>query len=347
MPTISHQHPLDTANTMALACTASTVITLHSEDDVANLPDLDSYFILSGGSNVLLPAALDTTVLLPRMTGMRILSDEEDHLILQVMAGENWHRVVTTCTQKGWYGLENLALIPGLAGAAPIQNIGAYGVQLEDVLVGVRAFDLQTRQWHFFDKFACEFSYRDSLFKRQKQLLITCLHLRLHKDPSLTRTDYGDLHDAALALATADGLDAPTPKHVMQAVIALRQAKLPDPAALPNCGSFFKNPVIPKAQFQALKEQHSELPSYPVDDAQIKIPAGWLIDRAGLKGKGIAPILCHDKQALVLTNHAKQPTVATQADIQAAQDFITSTVFERFGITLEREPVWVDELGRF
>ncbi len=348
MLTINTHYRLDNANTMALACTATTAIAITQEEQLEELPPLDSYFILSGGSNVLLPTVLDTTVLLPQMTGICILSDEEDHVIIQVMAGENWHRLVTQCTQKGWYGLENLALIPGLAGAAPVQNIGAYGVQLEDVLVGVRAFDLHERQWHFFDNFACKFGYRDSLFKHQKQLFITCLHLRLHKNPTIINTSYGDLHAHATTLAKTQGLDTPTPLHVMQAVIDIRSSKLPDPALLPNCGSFFKNPIIDMAHYERLKLTYPTLPSYVIDDKYVKVPAGWLIEQANLKGKGISPIFTHDKQALVLTNHAKRlNTTATQEDIKAAQEFIIQTVFSYFGIGLEREPVWVDGFGKF
>lgn len=341
-------YDLSHLNTMALCCTATQAVQIDNIAQIATLPDNLPFFVLSGGSNVLLPIKLDATVLLPKMQGIKVMDDGDSHVILKVLAGENWHKLVVHCTDKGWYGLENLALIPGLAGAAPIQNIGAYGVQLADVLIGVDSVDLHTRQTYFFDKADCGFGYRQSEFKSHlKHHFITAVYLKLHKNPKQINTSYGDLATVAQAYAEQHPHDnpTPTPRHVMQAVITIRQSKLPDPKQLPNCGSFFQNPIISMAQFKDLKAQFTDLPSYPIDDNWVKVAAGWLIDKAGLKGGGIAPILSHDKQALVLTNHA--PYTATQADILATQDFIYRTIYDKFGISLVREPVWVDKHGRF
>ncbi|UXZ05317.1 UDP-N-acetylmuramate dehydrogenase [Moraxella nasicaprae] len=340
---IHHNYDLSKHNTMALSCIADTAIILHDEAALPTL-DLTSFFVLSGGSNVLLPSRLHTTVLLPRMMGIKTVSEDDKQIILSVKAGEDWHKLVTHCVHQGWYGLENLALIPGLAGAAPVQNIGAYGVQLEDVLVSVRAFDWQTRSFVTLSRDDCHFAYRHSIFKdNPERYLIVAIDICLHKDPTRYNSSYGDLHAYAQKLADEQARPI-TPADVYQAVIAIRQSKLPDPKVLANCGSFFQNPIIATAQYNTLKEQYPTLPNYLVDDEHVKVPAGWLIDQAGLKGLGVAPILTHQKQALVLTNHA--PQVATQADIKTAQTFIIDTVFDKFGIRLVREPVWVRENGQ-
>lgn len=345
MTDILYQYDLSAHNTMALSSVASQAVFIRHVNDLAKLPSNLPFFILSGGSNVLLPATLDATVLLPAIHGITLIEETDETVIIDVACAENWHELVVYCTEKGWYGLENLALIPGLAGAAPIQNIGAYGVQLDDRLLAVHCVDLESGHAKTLTKADCNFAYRDSIFKHShKQHFITAIRLALHKDPQQVNTNYGDLAARSQELAEKDGLSSPTPHHVMQAVIAIRSEKLPDPKILPNCGSFFKNPIISHAQFDTLKNAHPTLPSYPADDG-VKVPAGWLIDKAGLKGGGVAPILTHKHQALVLTNHA--PHHATQADIKAATDFIIETVFETFAIRLEREPVWVNEQGQF
>lgn len=356
MPTILQDYNLSHLNTMALCCQADYAVFIDHADQLpavlSALPSDYPVLVLSGGSNVLLPKRLHAAVLLPKMQGIHVVDDHDDSVIIKVAAGENWHNLVLYCTQNGWYGLENLALIPGLAGAAPIQNIGAYGVQLDSVLFGIDSVDLKSRQSYFLDKADCNFGYRYSSFKDSlKHHLITDIYLKLHKNPKRINTDYGDLATVAQQFAGQDQFAdqnqhaTPTPRHVIQAVIAIRQSKLPDPAVLPNCGSFFQNPVIGMAQFYQLKQRFSDLPHYPIDDNWVKIAAGWLIDKAGLKGNGIAPIFTHDKQALVLTNHT--PHHATQADILATQDFICRTIYDKFGISLVREPVLVSANGQF
>lgn len=342
MPNTLFDYNLTHLNTMALMCRADKVITLTDESELGRLPKDGRYFVLSGGSNVILPELLHTTVLLPRFKGITVIEETDAFVIVDVMAGENWHDFVAYTLSKGWYGLENLALIPGLVGASPIQNIGAYGVSVSDFIVGVKVYRLATRQQYFVDKDHCRFAYRDSVFKSIKGVLISTVRLRLHKDKTLINVGYGDLSQTADNYAQLDNSPI-TPHHVIQAVIDIRTQKLPNPNALPNCGSFFQNPIITIEQFYELKQQFNDLPSYPIDDKVIKIPAGWLIDKAGLKGGGVAPILTHKNQALVLTNHAKG--LATQKHIKISQDFIIKVVNDIFGVKLVREPVWVHEDG--
>lgn len=337
---IAYDYDLTCCNTMALNCHARKVITLTSVDELADLPARQNYFILSGGSNIILPERLEATVLMPCFTGIKILAEDDHHVVIEAMAGENWHDLVTYCMNQGWYGLENLALIPGMVGAAPIQNIGAYGVSVSDRIVGVRLIHLATKEYYFVDNSRCRFAYRDSIFKRIKDVLIVSVQFRLHKNARAIQVDYGDLAMIAGTIAKSQSITA---HDVMQAVIAIRQKKLPDYNVLANCGSFFQNPIIPKMQFHQLKQQFTQLPSYLINDDYIKVPAGWLIEQVGLKGGGIAPILTHKNQALVLTNHARGH--ATQKHVKISQDFIIARVKDVFGIELLREPVWVNEDG--
>ncbi|OOR87014.1 UDP-N-acetylenolpyruvoylglucosamine reductase [Moraxella caviae] len=344
-PTIHHAADLSKYNTMALSCVADMAIEVQSMDDIryahacakdANLP----IFVLSGGSNVLLPSALHACVILPKFDEFTVISEDETHVDIAAGAGLVWHDFIKQCLDKGWFGLENLALIPGLVGACPVQNIGAYGAQVSDFITKVIAYDLHTGETLTFDNAECQFAYRDSFFKQNpNRYIISQVQFRLHKDRSKTNISYGDLSAKAHELAMQNGNSAPQPQDVFTAVVAIRQSKLPDPALLPNCGSFFQNPIIAKSHYVKLLEQYADLPHYPAGDDTVKVPAGWLIDRAGLKGDGVAPILTHKNQALVLTNHA--PHTATQTDIKTAQDFIICTIDERFGIALVREPVWV------
>lgn len=343
---------LSHSNTMALACVADVVVTLTDE------AQLDAFmagygkdaeltkplFVLSGGSNVLLPAHLDAIVLRPQMHGITITAQTDRYVDIEVMAGENWHDLVMYTVAQGWYGLENLALIPGLTGAAPVQNIGAYGVQLEDCLEYVRAYHLPTQTWHHLTAADCQFGYRDSLFKRAPNTwLITRVGFRLHTDASKILASYGDVQTVAQRYAEQQGRMQPVPADVMQAIIDIRQQKLPDPKQLPNCGSFFQNPIIPQTQFITLQSAHPTIVGYPMPDAMVKVAAGWLIEQSGLKGGGLAPIMTHQQQALVLTNHS--PYQATQADVAKAQNHIAHIVSEIFAIELSREPVWVNVDG--
>lgn len=349
---VSNSVDLSHSNTMALACIADSVVTLTNEAQLDNFmatyaEDVEhqlSLFVLSGGSNVLLPAALNAVVLQPKMRGIHLTAQTDGYVDIEVMAGENWHDLVVHTINQGWYGLENLALIPGLTGAAPVQNIGAYGVQLEDCLQYVRAYHLPTQTWHHLPAADCQFGYRDSIFKRTPNTwLISRVGFRLHTDPTNILASYGDVQTVAQRYAEQQGREQANPHDVMQAIIDIRQQKLPDPEQLPNCGSFFQNPIISQDQFTALQAIYPAIVGYPMPDAMVKVAAGWLIEQAGLKGGGIAPIVTHKHQALVLTNHT--PYQATQEDVATAQRYIANLVYEKFAIQLSREPVWVNADG--
>ena len=343
---------LSHSNTMALACIAYSVVIFKDEAQIDEfMADYEQgtqqrppLFVLSGGSNVLLPAQLHAIVLQPQMRGINMTAQTANHVDIEVMAGENWHDLVVHTVARGWYGLENLALIPGLTGAAPVQNIGAYGVQLEDYLQYVRAYHLPTQTWHHLTVADCDFGYRDSMFKRDPNTwLISRVGFRLHTDATKVLASYGDVRTVAQSYAEQQGRERPNPSDVMQAIIDIRQQKLPDPKRLPNCGSFFQNPIIPQAQFTKLQITYPAIVGYTMPDAMTKVAAGWLIEQAGLKGGGVAPIVTHQQQALVLTNHA--PYIATKQDVAAAQKYIADTVYEKFAIQLSREPVWVNTNG--
>ncbi len=342
---ILHNFDLSKNNTMALLATAKQAVILDNETMIEPLfADLDKntkLLILSGGSNIILPSEVNALVIMPRYQGIEIIKEDENQVLIEVMAGNNWHKLVIETVNKGWYGLENLALIAGLVGASPVQNIGAYGVQLEDCLEYVKAFHIPTQTWQILTKNDCKFAYRDSIFKQNPNTwLISRVALRLHKDSTKINMNYGDVKEQAQQYAERNGREIPTPVDVMNAVITIRQGKLPDPKKLANTGSFFQNPIIQRSQYIELTKTYPNLPKYDIDEEKVKVPAGWLIEQVGLKGQGIAPILTHKKQALVLTNHA--PFQATQADIAKTCQLIISIVKEKFAIELKAEPVWIE-----
>ncbi|MFN8397794.1 MAG: UDP-N-acetylmuramate dehydrogenase, partial [Bacteroidia bacterium] len=252
-------------------------------------------------------------------------------VLVAIGGGEVWHEVVMRCIEQGWGGIENLSLIPGSVGAAPIQNIGAYGVELKDVFERLTAMDLANGEAHEFGLADCQFGYRDSVFKREHKgrYIITEVVLRLQKAPHTLHLEYGAIRDE-LNLA---GISDPTIGDVSRAVMAIRRSKLPDPAQIGNAGSFFKNPEIPKAQFEALKSEYPNMPGYVVDESIMKLPAGWLIEQAGWKGKRLGNYGVHAAQALVLVNHGG----ANGSDILALSQAIMDDILSKFGVQLERE----------
>lgn len=344
---IKENTALDKANTMALSCTASEVVSFTEESQITDFLNQwnkqvnpKPLFVLSGGSNVLLPHKLEACVLRPLLKGITKVNEDTDHVYIKVMAGENWHEFVMHSIAQGWYGLENLALIPGLVGASPVQNIGAYGIELCDVFDSLSAVNLTTGETKVFNKVACEFAYRDSVFKRNPNTwLISHVVFKLSKQPQLT-LGYGDL--ATLAEELSETHKA-TPQSVANAVIQIRQSKLPDPKQIANTGSFFKNPVVEKTLFNSIQANFPDMPHYPQPSGHVKLAAGWLIDKAGLKGASLDNIGTHNKQALVVVNHA--PYISKQADIAAFSQYIKKSVLEKFNINLEREPVWVNQDG--
>ncbi|MFC6330746.1 UDP-N-acetylmuramate dehydrogenase, partial [Alloalcanivorax gelatiniphagus] len=287
-------------------------------------------YVLGQGSNLVLDGELPGLTLIPALDHLDYQVDG-DQAWVTAGAGVVWDRLVADTVARGWRGLENLSLIPGTAGAAPFQNIGAYGVELADVLDSVEAVSVADGAVVRFSAAECEFDYRDSLFKsrRRGEFIITAITLRLRRHGAC-RVDYGGLA-ARFADADPASLD---PAAVRAAVIELRQSKLPDPAVLPNAGSFFKNPVVSVAHYQQLKQAEPELVAFAHRDG-MKLAAGWLIERAGWKGRRLGPVGMHREQALVLVNHGG----ARAADVRALAEAVRADVRERFAVTLEQEPI--------
>lgn len=288
-------------------------------------------FILGGGSNMLLVGDIQGLVIHNKIKGFQVLREDEKSIDVAVAGGEGWHEWVLAAISRGWGGLENLSLIPGNVGASPIQNIGAYGVEIKDLFLNLRAFELETGEERVFSQEECQFGYRDSVFKREYRgrLIVVEVAFRLQKAPHSLNLEYGAIKDE---LSKA-GITDPTIRDVSNAVIAIRQSKLPDPAQIGNAGSFFKNPEVSKTQFDALKAIYSTMPGYVVDDATMKIPAGWLIEQAGWKGKRLGNYGVHAQQALVLVNFGG----ANGRDILALSTAIMDDVLQKFGVQLDRE----------
>lgn len=287
-------------------------------------------FILGGGSNILLTQDIDALVIHPGIKGINVLEETEETVTLEVGAGEVWHDFVMHCVDNGYGGVENLSLIPGTVGAAPMQNIGAYGVEIKSVIESVEAVDIESGQKRVFSNAECEFGYRESIFKKalKHQYVITGATFRLSKKPVLNAA-YGDVQKTLQEM----GAKNPTIRDISEAIMQIRRSKLPDPAEIGNAGSFFKNPEIPVAQFAQLRETFPEVPGYPVDAETVKVPAGWLIERAGWKGYREGEIGVHARQALVLVNYGG----GTGAQIKALAEKIQASVAERFGIRLNAE----------
>lgn len=294
------QKQLDQLNTFKVSAKAQYFYQFCSVDQLMGQLDkvrsFENRLVLGGGSNILFVGDFQGLVLYPQLFGIHVLEETSEHVWISVGASENWHEFVVAMTEQGFYGLENLALIPGTVGASPVQNIGAYGVEVKDVLHRVECVDLMAGQLLTFNNEDCEFDYRDSKFKKagQGQYLVTRVEFKLSKTPQV-KTSYQPLSsvfgDSALV----------SPLKVLKKVCEIRQAKLPDPHELPNAGSFFKNPVVNKQKFEQLKQSFPKLIAYAVDD-EFKLAAGWLIDNAGLKGMQKGKVGVHKHQALVLVN---------------------------------------------
>lgn len=324
-------------NTLALPGSAARYVRV---DDLARLPVLPAgsqRFILGGGSNLVIAGNIDALVLHVCLTGKRLLSEDADARYIAAAGGENWHDFVQWTLAQGWPGLENLSLIPGTVGAAPIQNIGAYGLEVGERLHRLSAVDLDTGATRIFSAADCRFGYRDSIFKQEGwhlsgRYLIAEVVFRLPK-AWVPNTRYADIADTL----AAQGITAPGAGDVAAAVIAVRQRKLPDPALLPNAGSFFHNPVVDAGQAQALVARFPGLPCHPQSDGRVKLAAGWLIDQCGWKGRRLGPVGMYQQQALVLVNHGG----AKGDDVHALMWAVQADVMERFGVQLKPEPVFV------
>jgi len=333
---------LEPHNSLAITVEAEHFVSINHLDELK--PALD-YAVehslpilpLGSGSNTVFTENFPGLVIHNQLSMCRVIRENSQSVVIEVASGGLWHTLVGLCVKQGWYGIENLAMIPGTAGAAPIQNIGAYGVELSDVFesldyVNLDHHDPSTPELDIqtLDKQACQFSYRDSIFKHQLRnaCFITCIRLRLTKQPKVSIT-----YPALAAWLNKMELEA-TPANTFKAVCAIRSMKLPDPIRIPNAGSFFKNPVVDLDQYGRLFSQFPDLIGYPVGKGQMKLAAGWLIEQVGWKGKIINGIGMHDMQALVLVNPGRK----NGKDVLSLAKTVAGDVMDKFGVTLEIEP---------
>ncbi len=321
-------------NTFGIEVKARKFVSVQNVEELKELLK-NSYaselFILGGGSNMLLTGDIEKTVVHVDLKGVKILEKTNDEVLVQAMAGENWHQFVLFCIDNGFGGLENLSLIPGNVGTAPIQNIGAYGVELKDTFEKCTALDVQTLELKEFNLADCEFGYRDSVFKNSEKgkYIITSVTFRLTRKNHRLNTGYGSIAD----LLKEQGVDSPGIKDISNAVIQIRQSKLPDPKKIGNSGSFFKNPIISSKKAEELQEIYPEMPFYKLDENHVKVPAGWLIDHAGMKGYREGDAGVHTQQALVLVNYGN----ATGEEILQLSKKVQERVRNLFGIDLQPE----------
>lgn len=319
-------------NTFGVNVIANRFINITSVYELQNLLKKEKdIFLLSGGSNMLLTDDIKKLVVHLNIKGISIDRENINDVFLTVNAGENWHEFVLWSLSQNYGGIENLSLIPGNVGTCPIQNIGAYGVEVKDVITKVEAIEITTQKLVSFSNEECCFGYRDSIFKNEKKgkYIITSVGFKLSKNKHVLNTSYGAIN---IELQNKN-IDNPTIKDISDAVIAIRKSKLPDPKEIGNSGSFFKNPVISKNQFEELLKQYSNIPSYTVSETEIKVPAGWLIEQSGFKGKRFGDYGVHEKQALVLVNYGN----ASGKDIFELAKKIQTVVKENFNIFLDIE----------
>ncbi len=322
-------------NTFGIHAQAKAFVSVRSIEELKEALKLnfEKRFILGGGSNILLTKDIEGLVIHNAIKGIEVVKEDKNayEVFVSVGAGENWHHLVVYCLENGWGGIENLALIPGNVGTAPIQNIGAYGVELKDVFHTCTAINRKTLETKIFTLEDCQFGYRESVFKNEVkgQYVITSVTLKLTTANHKLHTQYGAISDTLLE----EEITMPSIQEVAAAVIKIRQSKLPDPKKIGNSGSFFKNPMISQNEFKQLRERFEAIPFYPVGNGMVKVPAGWLIEQAGFKGKRFGEAGVHDKQALVLINHGS----ATGKAIWDLAQRILATVKETFDIVLQTE----------
>ncbi len=325
---------LKTFNTFGIDAKANRYVNIQSVENLQEILKTEaskSIFILGGGSNMLLTKDIESLVIHLNLKGIAITEETDDYAIVKAQAGENWHEFVLWCIDQGYGGLENLSLIPGNVGTCPIQNIGAYGNEVKDTITKVEALEIASGKHVSFSNEECKFRYRDSIFKNEEKgkYILTSVSFRLTKNSHHINTSYGAIE----SYLAAQDIKDPSIKDVSDAVISIRKSKLPDPNEIGNSGSFFKNPVISVAQFDELKQKYPDIPSYPISDQEVKVPAGWLIEQAGFKGKRFGDAGVHTKQALVLVNYGN----ATGKEVYALAQKIQSSIESVFGIHLEIE----------
>jgi UDP-N-acetylmuramate dehydrogenase len=319
-------------NTFGISVNAKRFIAVTSVYELQQLLKTEKeLFLLSGGSNMLLTKDIDALVVHIDIKGISIDKEDEKVVYLTVNAGEDWHKFVLWCISNDYGGIENLSLIPGNVGTCPIQNIGAYGVEVKDTITKVEGLEVETGKLVSFSNEACKFGYRNSIFKNthKGKIILTSVSFKLTKKNHQLNTSYGAI-EAELALKK---ILKPTLKNVSDAIIAIRKSKLPDPKEIGNSGSFFKNPMISKELFLEIQKENPNIPNYPASKTQIKIPAGWLVEQSGFKGKRFGDAGVHEKQALVLVNYGN----ASGEEIHQLAKKIQATVYNNFQISLEIE----------
>ena len=350
--------PLQTCNTFGIAARAQALVRVRSAQDVQNVlthPTLAraGLFVLGGGSNIVLTGDVSATVLKMEIKGRRLLHESDTQWVVEAGAGESWHDTVAWTLAQGWPGLENLALIPGTVGAAPVQNIGAYGVELQDRFHSLVALDLHTGQPFTLNAAQCAFGYRDSVFKhaapQRPGRVPTALGMGLAGRAVITHVRFALRKDWRAELSylelekkcTQEGVTQPTAQQIFDWVCEIRRAKPPDPRVLGNAGSFFKNPTVTPEQCRDIIAREPKIVHYPMDDGSVKLAAGWLIDACGWKGKTVGRAGVYEKQALVLVNRGTAQDSVTGGEVMTLAKAIQTSVYERFGIRLEPEPVVV------
>ena len=320
-------------NTFGLSACAAHFAEVRTVDELREAlhSGMEPVLILGGGSNILFTRDVEGLVIKNSIMGIEILSSAGNEVLLKVGGGENWHRFVLYAVAQGLGGVENLSLIPGTVGASPVQNIGAYGVELKDVFVELEALELSAGQMRTFSAADCRFGYRDSIFKREAKgrFCITSVTFALRRNEHHLQLGYGDLQRTLVQ----QGVTEPTIADVSRAVIQIRSSKLPDPAVIGNCGSFFKNPETDRSTLERLQGTYPEMPHFDLPENRVKIPAGWLIEQCGWKGKRVGNTGCYEKQALVLVNYGG----AKGAEVQALALAVIQSVQDKFGIRLEPE----------
>lgn len=329
---IQHNISLQKYNTFGINVIAKRFITITSVYQLQQLLKIEKdIFLISGGSNMLLTKDINKLVVHIDIKGISIDRENQNDIYLTVNAGENWHEFVLWCVANDYGGIENLSLIPGHVGTCPIQNIGAYGVEVKDTISRVEAVEVETQKLISFSNQECNFGYRNSIFKNELKgkFIITSVSFQLTKNNHVLNTSYGAIETEL----TKKNITTPTLKDISDAVIAIRKSKLPDPKKIGNSGSFFKNPIISNTQFLILQKEYPTIPSYKVSEFGTKVPAGWLIEKAGFKGKRFKEYGVHEKQALVLVNYGS----ASGDDIYKLAQKIQKSILSKFGISLEIE----------
>jgi len=321
-------------NTFGIEAKAKLFVAVHSIAELKTVLEENKSqkkFILGGGSNMLLTQDIDALVIHVDLKGKKIIKDDDNFVWVESQAGENWHEFVLWTIDQNFGGLENMSLIPGNVGTTPVQNIGAYGTEIKDTFVSCEAMAIENQKTKTFSKDECHFGYRESVFKNEvkDQYIITSVVFKLTKRNHKINISYGDI----AAQLSNKNIQIPTLKDVSDAVIAIRTSKLPDPKELGNSGSFFKNPILLKSDFEKIHQQFPEMKYYDISPTEVKVPAGWLIEQAGFKGKRFGDAGVHKNQALVLVNYGN----ATGQEILDVSKTIQETIFKTFGIHIEAE----------